>query len=99
MLRGIYFLIDFCYYLSGLAYHSVKASWSLTLTTFSEGLYTDVEISPFKDYLIVFADAAHGYLLYYNNLPFHLLLFQGLFDFEALLAMGVLSFFTVENLL
>jgi len=46
-----------------------------------------------------FADAAHAYLLYHNKLPFQLLLFQGLFDFEALLAMGVLSFFTVENLL
>lgn len=34
-----------------------------------------------------------------NKLLFYLLLFQTLFDFDALLAMGVLSFFTVETLL
>lgn len=45
------------------------------------------------------SDASHGYLLYHNKLPFQLLLFQALFDFDALLAMGVLSFFTVVNLL
>lgn len=100
LLRGMYTLIDFLSYSKWLGLPFSKETYWLVLLSTVEGLYTVVEICPINDYLTVFLfRCITGIFAVSQQNPLLVTTVPSLIWFWCTTCHGVLSFFTVENLL